>query len=88
MGAVSPGSILFRWKSKATTFIAMLSYGLYLTHKGMIHITQYVLDYFKIDTASGLTLLICAITCILAAFVLHIAIEKPFMKARDIVLKK
>jgi peptidoglycan/LPS O-acetylase OafA/YrhL len=88
MGAVSPGSILFRWKSKATTFIAMLSYGLYLTHKGMIHITQYVLDYFKIDTASGFTLLICAITCILAAFVLHIAIEKPFMKARDIVLKK
>lgn len=88
MGAISPGSILFRWKSKTTSFIAMLSYGIYLIHKGVIHIMQYVLDLYNVDTNGNLTLILCIAICILAAYLLNVIVEKPFMRVRDIFLEK
>ena len=45
-GAICPNSFLYRWNSKVTTFIAALSYAIYLSHKGVIHIT-YAADCFK-----------------------------------------
>ena len=81
-GAISPTSFLYKWHSKATTFIAVLSYSIYLTHKGVIHMTQKAFAGMGMDTSSNLMLVICVISCILGAFVLHIAIEKPFMKLR------
>jgi peptidoglycan/LPS O-acetylase OafA/YrhL len=83
-GAISPSSCLFKWKSNATTFIAALSYSIYLTHKGIIHITHYLLEDLKID--NNLMFLICMITCISFAYLLHLTIEKPFMKLRNRML--
>ncbi|MBI3234854.1 MAG: acyltransferase [Bacteroidetes bacterium] len=80
IGAVSPTSFLYKWNSKVTTFIAALSYALYLTHKGVIHITHKLLAGFNIDY--NLMLLICIITCISFAYIVHLIIEKPFMKLR------
>lgn len=80
-GAISPGSVLYQWKSKATGFIAGLSYAVYLTHKGVIHMTHRVLEGFKID--DNLILVISIVTCLLGAYALHLAVEKPFMKLRD-----
>lgn len=82
MGAISPESVLYKWNSKTTTFIAGLSYGIYLTHKGIIHITQEFLASLNIDTSSTFSMLICIITCVGAAYLLHQIIEKPFMKWR------
>jgi peptidoglycan/LPS O-acetylase OafA/YrhL len=87
LGAVCPTCILYQYKSKTTTFIAALSYGIYLTHKGVIHITQQLLQNFDIDINSNLSLLICIITCITAAFIMHQIIEKPFMKLRTRFIK-
>lgn len=87
MGAISPGSILFQWKSKSTSFIAMLSYGIYLIHKGVIHMTQYILDKCNVDTSGNVTFIISIAACIFAAYVLNVIIEKPFMRARSIFLK-
>jgi peptidoglycan/LPS O-acetylase OafA/YrhL len=80
IGAISPSSFLYNWKSKIMTFTATLSYAIYLTHKGVIHMTHQFFSDFKID--SNLMLLICVVTCISFAILLNLLIEKPFMKLR------
>lgn len=80
IAAISPASVLYKWRSKFTTFIATLSYAIYLTHKGVIHITSEFLKSY--DPDSNILLLISMITCVMGAFLLHIAVEKPFMRLR------
>ncbi|WP_130733939.1 acyltransferase [Flavobacterium sp. J27] len=86
MSVISPTNFLFKCKSKITTFIATISYAIYLTHKGVIHTTHQLLADFKIDT--NLMLLICIITCISFAYLLHLTIEEPFMKLRNRIINK
>lgn len=85
-GAISPSSFLYRWQSKTTTFIATLSYAVYLTHKGIIHITQQLLKDFNLD--SSIIFAICIFSCITGAFLLNIIIEKPFMRLRNKIIKR
>lgn len=84
VGAISHTSFLYKWNSKVTTYIATLSYAIYLTHKGVIHTTHLVLKNFNID--SNLMLLISIATCMIFAVLLHFTIEKPFMKLRDRII--
>ncbi len=84
IGAICPSSILYKWKSKITTQIAVLSYVIYLTHKGVIHLTHLLLKDYSLN--NNLMLAICMITCILIAFIIHWMIEKPFMKLRNRIL--
>ncbi len=81
MGAISPTSFLYKWKSKVTSFVAAVSYAVYLTHKGIIHVTHELIKDHSID--SNLLLLISMAACITAAYILHIVVEKPFMKLRN-----
>lgn len=83
MGAISPNSFLFKWNSKITAFIATLSYAIYLTHKGIIHIIQKVFANLDIDINSNTMLLICTISCMSGALLLNLIIEKPFMRLRE-----
>jgi peptidoglycan/LPS O-acetylase OafA/YrhL len=83
-GAISPNSFLYRTKSMVTSQLASLSYGLYLTHKGIIHITHQMLS--KYISNPNLMLVISTITCIVFAYFLQILIEKPFMRLRNRVL--
>ena len=85
LGAICPTSILFKWKSTILTKIAVLSYAIYLTHKGVIHITHQLLEKFEID--SHLMLIICMISCIGFAQIVHWIVEKPFMKLRKSFIK-
>ncbi len=86
VSAVCEKSFLYKWKSKSTTFIATLSYAIYLTHKGVIHITHQLLTKFEID--NNLMLFICVVTSVTGAFVLHHTIEKPFMTLRSRVINQ
>ena len=85
LGAISPTSFLFKWKSKTTEFIATLSYAIYLTHKGVIHTTLLVLKEFEIN--DNVMLVICNLTCIAFAYLLHLAVEKPFINLRKLIIK-
>lgn len=85
-GAVSPTSFLYKWNSRTTTFIATLSYAIYLTHKGIIHTTLKLLDDLKID--SNFKMMICIFTCIFGAYLLNLTIEKPFMKLRNKIIER
>lgn len=84
LSAISPTSFLFRWKSKTTTFLATLSYAIYLTHKGVIHTTHLIFQDFQMD--QNILLIISIFTCIGFAYLLNMTIEKPFMKLRKRIL--
>lgn len=84
LGAISEGSFLYRWPSRFTGFIATLSYGIYLTHKGIIHITRELLCGYALPET--LVLFVCVLTCVAGAYVLHVIIERPFMQWRKQLL--
>ncbi len=81
IGAISPTSFLYKWNSKGMTFVATLSYSIYLTHKGVIHLTHQFFADFKIE--SNLLLFISVLTCVSFAYLLNLIVEKPFMKLRN-----
>jgi peptidoglycan/LPS O-acetylase OafA/YrhL len=84
--ALSPTCFLYKRASRITSLIAMLSYSIYLTHKAVIHVTQDFLLQQGFDINSNLTMLICFIACLLAALILTLVIEKPFMLLKKKIL--
>ena len=82
LGAVSSSSIIYKFKSSVVSTVAVLSYSIYLIHKIIIHVTQEELFKFDIPKESNLMMVTCLILTVLAAYLLHIIIEKPFMKYR------
>lgn len=85
LGAICPSSFLYRWRSVPLSRIATLSYAIYLTHKGIIHITHQLLNNYKIE--ENWMLIICIITCVGFAQIVHLCVEKPFMKLRKRFVK-
>ena len=86
IGAMGPGSVLSAWDSKITSFIASLSYGIYLIHKGIIHMTQNIFSGLSLEPKSNFMIILCIAATILGALLLHLVIEKPFMKLRSKLL--
>ena len=84
IGAISPSSFLYQFNSKLLSLIATLSYALYLVHKGIIHLTNYFLDRYQLD--SSLLFFISIFNCLLIAYAIHLIIEKPFLKLRNKIL--
>lgn len=86
--AVSPSCFLYSAKSRVTYFIATLSYSIYLSHKGIIHVTQAYFSQHGVAADGNLMLIICLITCLLGAIILHYSVEKPFLYLRDKILRE
>jgi len=80
--SVSNNGLLARVKIPGAQTIATLAFSLYLTHKAVGHI---VMEKFpQITTAQGpASWLLYAVTCLSAALLLHIAVERPFLRLRD-----
>lgn len=87
MSAISPTCFLYKWNSKVTKVIAALSFSIYLTHKGVIHVIQELLLKQDIDIDSNFTLVICIVSCIAVATLMYLLIERPFMKLRTRMLE-
>lgn len=79
-GVISPGNFLFNRRSKVTTIIASLSFGIYLTHKGIIHVTLNWLKGYHLN--DNVKLLICMATCFIVARILFELVEKPMLRLR------
>lgn len=88
LGAISPSSFLYNWNSRIATLIATLSYAIYLSHKGIIHIGQELFTKLGIDKNSNLMFLFCIMFCVVVSWLLNLTIEKPFMKMRDRILRQ
>ncbi|PQA90930.1 acyltransferase [Chryseobacterium shigense] len=86
MSAVSRSSFLFQSQSYGTAQLAGLSYAVYLSHKGIIHMIQYGLDEIGIETSDNICLLICLAGCILGGLLYRFVIEKPSSKLKIRIL--
>ncbi|HLY68927.1 MAG TPA: acyltransferase [Puia sp.] len=86
--AISPHTFLYRLRSKITTNLATLSYSIYLTHKGVIHVAQQLLMKTGIAGESTLMFILCITVAILAAWLMNRIVEKPFLKLREVILKR
>lgn len=80
---VCPDNILYSLKSWLTSQIATLSYGIYLVHKLVIHLTQNLLINAGVNRDSNLTMLCCMLGIIAAALVLRYVVELPSLRVRD-----
>jgi len=80
--SVSSNGILARFKVPGAETIAKLAFSLYLTHKAVGHIVM--LRFTEITSRQGpASWLIYAVMCFSAAALLHIFVERPFLRLRD-----
>jgi peptidoglycan/LPS O-acetylase OafA/YrhL len=87
LAALSPATILYRFSSRITTFIAAISYSVYLTHKQLIHLTQELLAP-NIPKDSNTAFWASVVVSLLGGWLLHLIVEKPFLRLREVLLKK
>jgi peptidoglycan/LPS O-acetylase OafA/YrhL len=83
LAALSPTSLLYRYSSKLTRFIATLSYSIYLTHKQLIHLTHEALHHYNIGDDTYTSFWISTAVALLGGWILHLLVEKPFLRLRD-----
>lgn len=88
VAAISPGSVLHRTASRVSAKVAALSFAIYLTHKGIIHLTQAWFSAHGIGLESNAMLLLCLATVLAGAWLLHTAVEKPFLRLRQRLLAR
>jgi peptidoglycan/LPS O-acetylase OafA/YrhL len=88
LAAISPGCILYKFKSRMTSSIAILSYSIYLIHKAITHLCILYFGDMGLDEDSYWMLLLSIIFTILGALILRYTVEKPFLKLRDKLLVK
>jgi len=87
-GAIFPSCFLYRIRWRFSAIIAALSYSIYLCHKMVNELVQTPLNALGIPNDSNWRVLICACCTIMVAFVINRFIEFPFMKWRNILLKR
>jgi peptidoglycan/LPS O-acetylase OafA/YrhL len=84
--SVSKNGLLARVRVPGAEIVATLAFSLYLTHKAVGHI---VMQHFPQITApqGPASWLLYAVTCFSAALLLHIVVERPFLRLRDRVTR-
>ncbi|MEN0056639.1 MAG: acyltransferase [Mucilaginibacter sp.] len=85
---VCPSNFFYKLKSAITDQLATLSYGLYLSHKLLIHLSQNLLYKVGIEKNSNLMMACCFDIAIVGALFLRFTVEKPSLKIRDKILQK
>jgi peptidoglycan/LPS O-acetylase OafA/YrhL len=86
IAAISPKCFLYKWPSKVTYIIATLSYAIYLTHKQIYHLTRIGLNSLGLNNLGSWTFWICIGIALIAGFILHLLVEKPFLRFRKMIL--
>ncbi|SDJ12213.1 acyltransferase family protein [Chryseobacterium jejuense] len=87
LSAVSASSFLSKWKSYITAELAALSYSIYLSHKGIIHMIQTLFERFNLEPSDTGCLIICLLGCIAGSLLYRFFIEKPFAGIKDKIVK-
>ncbi|MCL1663161.1 acyltransferase [Elizabethkingia ursingii] len=88
LSAISESSFLYRSYSWITVQLASLSYAVYLSHKGIIHIIQNLTESSIIPTSGTLMLIICLAGCILTGLLYRYVIERPASRIKNKILGK
>ncbi len=85
-GAVSGNSFLSKKSNIITAQMAALSYSVYLSHKGVIHLVQMLAEKTGLPVSGTSGLLICFIFCVLAGLFYRYGIEKPSAVLKNKIL--
>jgi peptidoglycan/LPS O-acetylase OafA/YrhL len=85
VAVLSTACFINKFNFKIFSFLATISYSVYLTHKQLNHIVQNILANHDIN--KNWALLICFFISIIGGLILHIIIEKPFLVLRGRLLK-
>jgi peptidoglycan/LPS O-acetylase OafA/YrhL len=88
MGAISPGSVLDRFKSRVSARLAAWSFAVYLTHKGIIHLVQEWFSAHGIGVETNAMMLLCVGFVLAGAWLLNTLVEQPFLKIRKKLLAR
>jgi peptidoglycan/LPS O-acetylase OafA/YrhL len=83
LAALSPASLLYRYSSALTRWIATLSYSIYLTPKQLIHLTHEALHRYDVSDNSYTAFWISTAVALAGGWLLHLLVEKPFLRLRD-----
>lgn len=86
--AAGPGSFLNRRSWFVSRQLADLSYSIYLTHKGIIRVTQDFLESRGIAPDSNVALLGCAVACIATGLIFCYTVEWVSLRLRNRVLQR
>lgn len=86
IGAISPTCILYKLKSRFTFVMATLSYAIYLSHKQVYHLVKILLADIDNGFVQQNVFWICLILAVIGGLILHLFIEKPFLRLRDQLL--
>ncbi len=87
LGSISKSSVLSKKRYYLTSQLAALSYSVYLSHKGVIHIVQELLKKENISASETIVLFICCITCIIAGLFYRFVIERPSDRLKTQILR-
>lgn len=85
---ICPSSFVYHFKSFVTSWLATLSYSIYLSHKIVIHVTQNLFGRMGMDKNSGWMMAISMITVVGTGLIMRYTIEKPAFKLRHVALRK
>jgi peptidoglycan/LPS O-acetylase OafA/YrhL len=80
--SVSKNGLLARVKVPGAEIIATLAFSLYLTHKAVGYVVMQHFPQITLSQGPG-SWLLYAVTCFSAALLLHVAVERPFLRLRD-----
>lgn len=84
---VSPSCFLYHAQSTVTTWLATLSYSIYLFHKMIVYSLQKVVAHLSFIAQDGNLLLVLSIMAtFLGAWLIHQLIERPALQVRNRVL--
>lgn len=84
-GACSPNSVLGKYKITGAYFVATLAYSLYLTHKSVFHIINVSFGE-QLSANAYLAFFVYAGAALLAAMILYVIVERPFLKLRAAII--
>nr|WP_315250649.1 acyltransferase [uncultured Duganella sp.] len=83
LAALSPGSLLQRWRVPCAASVALWSYAIYLTHKQLCVLLRAPLQEQGWGPESWQAMAIMGGASLLVGWLLYLLVETPFMKLRD-----
>jgi peptidoglycan/LPS O-acetylase OafA/YrhL len=81
VAALAPQTALHRLRVPGAAQIALWSYAIYLSHKPIAHMLN--VQGKSLGASSAEILAVICIVCVIAGWLIHVAIEAPFLRLRD-----
>ncbi|WP_266160601.1 acyltransferase family protein [Dyella silvatica] len=82
VSAASPAGVLAKLRVPGASWMAAISYSIYLSHKAVLKLASKHLPA-SVDHHGILTFACCALVALVAAAILHYLVERPFLWLRD-----